>query len=404
MKYLNAFQIIIFLCCAFLTTIPVSSATYFSPQPSESFIQSPAPKTNSFSYDNQSPLTIIGNTALNSYASQFNWPGNGSASNPFVIEFYSINVKDSGTVGIYLEQVSSFVLIQKNLFFASPDGSVGHSSNSAGSYGIIMSSCSNIIVQNNFLSNFTAFGVAITDGYGYNSSSNIIVDNNVFSSDLSASGGINIARSNNITLTNNEISYLYNAINVFVGDNLTISYNNLNFNNKGLMLSYVTNSVISLNIIAGNGNYGLMFDGVASKFYVNGTLVKGFIPNYVTNNDFISNNLDNYYPPNTSQALDVGRDDVNNWYHNYWDNFPNYESSQSYRINRSLGLNEFSFDSDPSHQPIRATNSFVQIVESMAISTTITSLPTGSYIQSAFFFFIVIMLFIAVYFVSKQKK
>ena len=227
-------------------------------------------------------------------------------------------------------------------------------------------------------------------GIEIDASSNILVTNNTNLATSGTSSGVSIGRSNNITLSNNIITTQQFGIYVFVSENLIFSFNSLNFNFIGLFLQYIINSTIHDNIIAGNTEFGLKFDGIAPRIYVNDTLIEGFIPNNVTDNDFIANNL-MYNPPNMSQALDVGKDDINNWNHNYWSNYPNSRISTGYAINRTIGLNQYSFDYEPSLQPNHANQNFVKSVESLMPSSRTTA---NWYFTPLFFIFPFIFLVI----------
>jgi parallel beta-helix repeat protein len=320
------------------------------------------PKLSS-SYSDYSPLVIDSDVALQSLAHNENWPGNGSSSNPFLFEGKFINASSVGTAGIFLKDISFHLVIQNNYLLASDSGSIGLQGSFEGSYGILVSSSTNIIIRNNIIVNQSWWGIAITDNYGVKSSSNIFVENNTFFSSESTTGAIIVSRSHNISLSYNNISNCFYGMNIFAGENLTISYNEILFTNYAIQLEYVENSLIQFNILAGSQRFGLEFGGIVGKsYYTNGTLIDGFSPNTVSNNDFISNNLVGYYSDNLSQALDSGVDN-NLWDHNYWDNYPNSMTTSGYQINRSIGINKYSYDMNPQKIPIRASEDLITLID-----------------------------------------
>ena len=134
MGYSMAFHPILFLFLFFL--IPFHSVTAINVPSDISSKNSlltiiPQPNPTLIPHD---ALIVTSDFALSSLASSNHWSGNGTSSNPFIISNYYINYRNFGTTGIFLGNITQFVIIKDNYLLSTENGSVGEINNLYGSY------------------------------------------------------------------------------------------------------------------------------------------------------------------------------------------------------------------------------------------------------------------------------
>ena len=236
--------------------------------------------------------------------------GNGTASNPYIIEGWGISAAAGDGIRILFT----------NAYFIVRDCNVHDGGSSY--LGINLDATSNGIVSNNTCSN-DKYGIYLRASHGNTLSNNTCYSNKQYGIFLEVSSGNTL--SNNNCSNGNYGIYLdesySNAIsnntcnsNIRSGMWLWLSYFNAISNNTcnsniqyGMLLQSMTNNVVSWNEICNNTLQGIYLQG----------------PNYrIWNNTFIGNNgAGSIYDSNHIQACDNG---TNNWwnstngYGNYW--------------------------------------------------------------------------------------
>ncbi len=116
------------------------------------------------------PVSIVGDNQLVAMAQAEGWPGDGSASNPYVIEGYYITANGSftgytGSYALGLVDTTKYVVIRNNIF---------NSSITSASVGVYLQGVKNIVVENNI------FEDTLTNGVDLLESMAITVTNNSF--------------------------------------------------------------------------------------------------------------------------------------------------------------------------------------------------------------------------------
>ncbi|MGB9637143.1 MAG: right-handed parallel beta-helix repeat-containing protein, partial [Thermoplasmata archaeon] len=189
------------------------------------------------------PIHINGDTELATNASVWNWPGNGSQDNPYIIKNYYIDAK-GGKWGIYIENTSSYLVIQRCYI-------TNQTSISAPSAGIALRNVSNAKILENTLMN-VIHGMRIDTWSTY-----IIVENNTVNPNQrgiypyqanytvirgnvitgGGTAGIYLNDANYAEVANNTITGSYNGTQVYSSENCTFMYNNIsNCLNFGMYL------------------------------------------------------------------------------------------------------------------------------------------------------------------------
>jgi len=196
-----------------------------------------------------SSISISSDADLQSQAATNGWPGEGSASNPYVISDIDLDDPSYG-LGIFVHNTTLHMVIEDCII-----------SNSS-SYAIDLVSASNVIVRDNLLIN-----------------------------DRTA---IFLYSCNNCTVYNNTIINAETGIGL-----LSASYNSISSNSitdsmyNGIKITYSDNNTITGNVISGSGAYGIKL------ILSNGNVIYG--------NTFVDNNgAGATYDPDHTQAYDLG--------------------------------------------------------------------------------------------------
>ena len=136
------------------------------------------------------PIYIMGNTNFDQQAQNEGWPGNGSASNPYIIENYRI-VNSSDVDGIYISSTTLNYIIRNN--YISMNGST-----SRGIYIASQPTSGTINITNNILDNNNNTGL-----YLYQTTHTIVSNNSIINN---SQYGINSQYSDYVNFTDNLIS------------------------------------------------------------------------------------------------------------------------------------------------------------------------------------------------------
>ncbi len=185
------------------------------------------PRTSSY-WTNFTFIKIYGNWSV---AASYDWcRGNGSYSNPYIIENITLNASSSPThIGIYIfNSKNAYFIIRNCTIFGSP---IGYSPGG----GIYLQATCNGTIYNNNCSNNGEPGIGIS----YLCENNTIIENIV---DHNRNYGIYLSKSKNNTISKNWANFNGDTgIYSIESENNTINENNLNGNNIGIHLMGATN-------------------------------------------------------------------------------------------------------------------------------------------------------------------
>ena len=159
------------------------------------------------------PITISGDTDFATQASLNSWPGNGSSTNPYIIQNLQIINNTNSSQGISISGVTKYFIIRNNYIEMT----------GLNTYGIYLYQTSNVgTIYNNTLYNNTQYGV-----YLY--------------------------YSHNTTVSNNYFSYNKQAgLHTFYTNSTTITYNTFDSNNDGIYLRRSSHNLVMHNTISNN--------------------------------------------------------------------------------------------------------------------------------------------------------
>jgi parallel beta-helix repeat protein len=334
------------------------------PNPSSDIPRETAPIPARIAYTSHSNISINGSAQFN----HTNFPnngvvsGNGSASNPYIIEGWDINV-GVATAGINVQNTNAHFVIRD--CYVHGDGS---------HWDIHMLSAINGIVSNNTCSN-NWFGISLDTASNNNTISNnncssnsydginlqLSCNNNILSNNTCSSNsdlGIDLYSScNNNTINNNNCSNNDDGIYLKESSNNTLSNNNCSSNKwAGIELySWCNNSVFSNNNCSSNDWYGIDFFRSSNNVLFCNTFwnnvrhgIRLYSPssnNKIWNNSFSGNNGGGV------QAYDTGTN--NRWntsgtphgYGNYWSTLTgpdnNFDGIVDWSYNLTGGVKDY---------------------------------------------------------------
>ncbi len=239
------------------------------------------------------PISINGNTDFTNQAKLNGWRGNGSGSNPFIIENLLINGNES-LFGVIIQNTNlSFVLANITVInceygiylWKSKNFLLSSNSVSYTRIGVYLWKSNDGTLKNNTVTGSNIAGVLIELSYGITLSNNSIIDaSNVGfyvmnSGDLQISGnkiygypgvGILINSGPNTMLLNNTVSGSRNGIQMGGSPNSVIKRNTLFNNGNSLSLSSSSNSTLQDNVIYSN-TVGIVVSDSNNNKIVNNT-------------------------------------------------------------------------------------------------------------------------------------
>ncbi|MDD4307850.1 MAG: right-handed parallel beta-helix repeat-containing protein, partial [Thermoplasmata archaeon] len=277
---------------------------------------------NGVMYTSHAPMRIDSNAQFASMATAEGWPGNGSASNPWIIENYIINASGS-SLCIFIGNITShFVVRNCYLFnartndyyinlgsglglFDCTNATIFNNTAENNWYGITVSSCPGITISDNYVINNTRIGYT-TWGIGIFYSSDCTIKNNIaLNHNVSNSNGIHCWDLSESAVINNTCYQNYN----------------------GLSVQFSENNYIHDNVLYSNNHVGFhVSNSQENAFYNNTVRANGYTSFYIyssSNNTFFHNNiLETVY----HYAQDAG-DYLNKWDNgypsggNYWQKF-----------------------------------------------------------------------------------
>lgn len=221
-------------------------------------------------YAQRDPIRIDSDERFHEKAEAWNWPGNGTNEDPYIISGYSIDGSGYGFC-IYIGNTTVHFELKNNHFYDA-DGGKG------GEYyfqnrGIFLNNVRNAMVTNNLISDNGDMGIALfgcrentirdnniinngwTGLYAYHSSQNSFESNN-FSDNNRA--GIRLLEANKNELRDNNITgNPRDGISLGGSEENLIVDNNISYNNQcGLGISTSTQNIIKENRISNNKETG----------------------------------------------------------------------------------------------------------------------------------------------------
>jgi MYXO-CTERM domain-containing protein len=308
-----------------------------------------------------SPISIVGNNGF-TLTNGTTPGGNGSRSNPFIIQNWDIttDVGMNSKDGIQIEHTNASFIIS-NVYIHGQGLS----------NGIFFLNVTNAVVDNTTVTN-SLDGITI-------SLSNATIEN----SSISTNGedGIKILDGENINLFNNILTQETGAgiySESCVRCNLNITRNVITSNLSGVVLDSMNNSFISENKISSNQNDGV---GVYSSTYVvlvlNNITDNGIGADLVTStnnlvhhNNFVNNHAKQAFDSGTGQNMwDVGYASGGNYWSNYTGS-DNCAGPNQDICSRSDGIGDtpYAFANARDNYPLK--NIFVQsVIHDVAISS-----------------------------------
>ncbi|TMI12215.1 hypothetical protein E6H35_09635 [Candidatus Bathyarchaeota archaeon] len=255
-----------------------------------------------------SPISIVGNSGFTP-ANGTTPGGNGSVSNPYIIEGWNIDTTIPNKDGIHIEQTSASFII-RNVYI--------HGQGQTN--GIFFINVANGVVDHTTITN-SYDGITI-------SLSNATVENSHISTN--AGNGINILDGESITLFNNTLTQETGAgiySESCVKCDLNITRNAITSNLSGIVLQSMNNSFVFENMISSNHNDGI---GVYRSTYIvivlNNITNNGIGANLVAStnslvhhNNFVDNYVKQAFDNEAGQNMwDVGYASGGNHWSNYF--------------------------------------------------------------------------------------
>ncbi len=221
-----------------------------------------------------SPIRINNDTELADYATTHGWPGDGSDSNPYIIENYHIDVGTADD-GIYLGNTSSYV-VANNTEIYNVSGSTGSGNGAAIAlynvknveitnnsiheskyYGIYVSQSSNVEIWQNKIENNTL----VSSNYGIYADvvSSLYIENNTFYSSDQHSIAIRVHSSSYPYIAGNIVhDFRYGAVDLAYTTFATVWDNemyNSSIRIEGYSLDHYNHSIPLNNTVNGKAVY-----------------------------------------------------------------------------------------------------------------------------------------------------
>ncbi len=293
------------------------------------------------------PILINGNDDFAQKASENGWPGDGTATNPYIIENLEITTTTS----------NAFSIINTTVHFIIRDCTA-----SAYTYGFplplhgfYLDNVTNGVLENNVVHDSNEEGFFLVNSHDNTLKNNTAHDN--------GKSGFFLVNSSNNMLENNKVHANQEGFRLMESDDNQFLNNHVFNNSRGFFLESSNGNLIKFNIIENNGNHGVVLDASSTS-------------NTITFNDFIQNN------GGSGQALSDSSD--NDFDYNYWMDHDSPDSDNDgivdtpYAIEGSGGLTDPHPLSTPYEIYLQSKSS-----ESSSTTATITSSTDESSLSSS---------------------
>lgn len=226
-------------------------------------------------------IFINGDKNLSNFAISENLSGNGTITNPYIIQ--NNVIMGSFINGIHIQSTTSYLIIKNNTI-----------SNLNNGTGIFIDHCSNVVLENNNIQN-SFLGIEIE-----NSNTNII--NNTILSSMHE--GILVINSNSVKITGNYFNlntnraiHAQNSENLNIKNNVILNMNEMNDPgdykpNAGILIDSSSIAIIKENIIAGSPITGISLWESCSNVLINSNILHNsqILLETVLSNITVSNN------------------------------------------------------------------------------------------------------------------
>ncbi|MHA2238376.1 MAG: right-handed parallel beta-helix repeat-containing protein [Candidatus Hodarchaeales archaeon] len=254
---------------------------------SEDFAPNSLEISYSLSQEPPPPIILIdGNNDFAAQASAKNWDGNGSITNPYVIEGISITLEPDA-IGIEIKNTDVYFQVANCLLIGGEEvigkigirlgnvtnGQVSNNTVTNGICGMYLDRSHNITIVNNTLAKLQGYRGYGTGIMAANSDNNVFDNNRIVNNE---GGGIIIGNCNNNvivnnTLTNNNLG----GICFWGGCNNNVLANNTvaNNNDAGIYLDESSNNVLVNNTVANNNDAGIYLDESSNNIFRTNNLV-----------------------------------------------------------------------------------------------------------------------------------
>ena len=238
--------------------------------------QSSGTVSNFFNHD---LIKIIGNEDFITQALAENWIGEGTKSNPYIID--SLNITNSGEL-ISISNTDLFFKINNCILIGGEETAIS------------FSNVSNGFITNNTIYNYEMYGISLTD----NSSNVIIQDNYVYLNILTDNRyAISVIDSDDNFIYNNTLYNTEEAIQLLSSSNNRIISNNVLDNNKGIYLGSNSEANIISNNNVKDNQVGIIIESDNNTLSDNSlfnnkkTGIRLYSSNYhtISSNDIVSN-------------------------------------------------------------------------------------------------------------------
>jgi parallel beta-helix repeat protein len=338
------------VCLLVLLCYPITASDYLfrisSPITVSRRISSPS------WYEENTPLLIVGDDDFAYQASANMWAGNGSSSEPYIIENLNITVETDtpiqiintsvffevrgclmvgGPTGIYLENVTNakvwnntiYLATECGILFAESDhvlvtNNTVHGISDASSSGISSYSSKYSKVINNTIETINGWGLLVDYSHNCSITQNKVLD--------CIRDGVGLRDSSENNITSNEIAYAHmNGIKLGNSPRCLIEWNLVSHSlSDGISIEASADCTIQHNVLFDSGAYSLDVAG-ASTVIISNTFYQSQLQglrcqsddNHVTQNNFIENGL--AFPSYSTYVAMIGSSNtVNGNYYDFW--------------------------------------------------------------------------------------
>jgi parallel beta-helix repeat protein len=324
-------------------------------------------------YKAHSPISIESNADFITQATSENWKGNGSVTNPYLIEGLAI-IGPSDRILIKISntdvhfRITNCYLSQGNIGISYDHTTNSHLSHNIvtnnGRIGINLDYSQNNILINNTVTNNSGTGVSI-EFSGYNNlSNNMIFNNNGIGISIYSSGYGSL--SNNMIINNSGrgISLVLSEHNILLKNTVSnnsdtgifldqsqynIVASNTVTNNywTGIFLRSSGNNNLAINTVTNNGGFGIILHGSSINTLAGNAVINSSDYGIYITGEYNTIHDNNFY--NNGGFLGQAYDNVvgNNFTWNYWDGWTSPDNDGDGVVDKAYLITGDPNNSDP---------------------------------------------------------
>jgi parallel beta-helix repeat protein len=308
------------------------------------------------------PISILNNTAFDFYDSG----GNGTESNPWILENYVINASGYGTPAIYITNTNAYFILRnctvlrtdsgknsiylQNLMFGNLDNNTVKNSGSA---GIALQNSNNVTITNNIVNNSGTTGI-----YLANSDNNTLI-NNTAKYSIGYYGIHLTSGSDNNKLLNNTAAYNLNpswGYGICLQSNSrfnNLTGNTANNNKYGFYIWDSDWNNLTRNTANSNSQSGIQLS-ISDRNNLNGNTANNNFYGITVGNSNYNNITWNTFL-NCSQAIYVGGTSTGNIFYNNEISYAPSIVIKSPPLNAIFGTKTFDFELEINERDLNAT-------------------------------------------------